>query len=170
MQSTTTELNELTVSIIDWFTRSGETLATAESLTGGLLSTVLTEIPGASSCIRGGVTTYATYAKAQVLGVDAQLLEKHGAVHPEVAQQMSTNVRELFAADWGIATTGVAGPATQDGQPVGTVFIAVANENTVTVEKLLLKGTRSQIRTETVVSVLKLLLKEATDDILTVNP
>ncbi|MGW9451725.1 CinA family protein [Streptomyces sp. NPDC055632] len=104
----------------------GQTLAVAESLTGGLVAAELTGVPGASASFRGSVTAYATALKHELLGVDAALLAERGAVDPEVASQMAAGVRARLGADWGIATTGVAGPEPQDGQPVGTVYVAVA--------------------------------------------
>lgn len=104
----------------------GETIAVAESLTGGLVAAALTAVPGASQVFRGSVTAYATDLKHRVLGVDAGLLAARGAVDAQVAGQMAAGVRGVLGADWGVATTGVAGPEPQDGQPVGTVFVAVA--------------------------------------------
>ncbi len=102
------------------------TIATAESLTGGLVCAALTEVPGASAVVRGGVVAYATDLKAVVLGVDPDLLAAGGAVQEEVARQMALGVCRLLGAAVGVATTGVAGPDPQDGRPVGTVFVAVA--------------------------------------------
>lgn len=105
---------------------AGQTLAVAESLTGGLVAAEITAVPGASQAFRGSVTAYATVLKHEVLGVDASLLERNGAVDPTVAAQMAEGVRTVLGADWGLATTGVAGPDMQDGKPVGTVYVAVA--------------------------------------------
>ncbi|MEU0373001.1 CinA family protein [Streptomyces sp. NPDC006283] len=139
----------------------GRTLAVAESLTGGLVAAELTSVPGASKAFRGSVTAYATTLKRDVLGVDATLLEECGAVDPRVASQMAAGVRELMGADWGVATTGVAGPDAQDGQPVGTVFVAVAGPGgTGKVAALRLNGDRGEIRRESVRSVLELLREE----------
>ena len=131
----------------------GWTVAAAESLTGGLVMATLIAVPGASACVRGGVVAYATPLKHSLLGVDAALLEAEGAVHPEVARQMADGVRTAAsvdgaAADVGIATTGVAGPASQDGRPVGTVYVAVSTSGRTRVEGLSLRGTRAQIRAE----------------------
>ncbi|MFI7245810.1 CinA family protein [Streptomyces qinglanensis] len=104
----------------------GQTLAVAESLTGGLVAAEITGVPGASRVFRGSVTAYATALKRDVLGVDGALLEERGAVDAEVARRMAHGVRTVLGADWGLATTGVAGPDPQDGQPVGTVYVAVA--------------------------------------------
>lgn len=117
---------DLAVRVLDLLAERGETLAVAESLTGGLVAGLLTGVPGASRVLRGSVTAYATGVKQELLGVESALLRARGAVDPEVARQMAGGARRLLRADWGIATTGVAGPAPQDGAPVGTVFVAVA--------------------------------------------
>ncbi|MYV53939.1 nicotinamide-nucleotide amidohydrolase family protein [Streptomyces sp. SID3212] len=137
------------------------TLAVAESLTGGLVAAELTSVPGASRSFRGSVTAYATDLKRDVLGVAAPLLAERGAVDPEVARQMAAGVRRVLGADWGAATTGVAGPEPQDGQPVGTVYVAVVGPvGPGKVVALRLNGDRADIRKESVVSVLGLLRNE----------
>ncbi|MFJ7190974.1 CinA family protein [Streptomyces bacillaris] len=139
----------------------GETLAVAESLTGGLVAADLTSVPGASRSFRGSLTAYATALKGEILRVDGTLLAERGAVDPEVARQMAAGVRRALGADWGIATTGVAGPEPQDGQPVGTVYVAVAGPSGVEkVSALRLNGSRADIRKESVRSVLELLASE----------
>ncbi|MCF3124426.1 CinA family protein [Streptomyces arenae] len=150
----------------------GETLAVAESLTGGLVAAELTAVSGASKVFRGSVTAYATDLKRSVLGVDGTLLDERGAVDPEVARQMAVGVRTALGADWGLATTGVAGPDPQDGQAVGTVYVAVAGPDVESmhgyayggadgkVSALRLNGDRSEIRMESVRSVLTLLLEQ----------
>ncbi|AWW37230.1 CinA family protein [Streptomyces cadmiisoli] len=154
--------------VIRLLTVRGETLAVAESLTGGLVAAELTSVPGASKVFRGSVTAYATELKHRMLGVDATLLAQRGAVDPQVAAEMAAGVRKVLGADWGIATTGVAGPEPQDGQPVGTVFVALdgpfgpgsGSAGGGKVEPLRLNGDRTEIRMESVRSVLALLLKE----------
>jgi len=144
----------------------GQTVAMAESLTGGLLTAALVEVPGASAVLRGGVVAYATRLKAQVLGVDQNLLDEHGAVHAEVAIQMAQGVREVLGADWGVSTTGVAGPGAQDGIPAGTVFIGIAGPamqddagegsgQYVEAHELDLDGDRDSVRNESVHGALK---------------
>lgn len=142
--------------------RRGDTVAAAESLTGGLVCAALTAVPGASAVVRGSVTSYATDVKASVLGVDAQLLRAGGAVQAEVARQMAHGVRRLLDATHGIATTGVAGPDPQDDVPVGRVFIAVGWDDAPgvpvdEVRMLDLAGNRAAIRDQTVRAVLDLL-------------
>lgn len=129
----------------------GWTVAAAESLTGGQVCATLVDVPGASQAVRGAVVAYDTDVKRAVLGVDAELLAAHGAVHPDVAAQMADGVRRALAtgagpASVGIATTGVAGPDAQDGQPVGTVFVAVVTPERAEVRALTLGGDRAAIR------------------------
>ncbi|MEV7675186.1 CinA family protein [Streptomyces sp. NPDC088752] len=160
----------------------GQTLAVAESLTGGLVAAELTGVPGASAAFRGSVTAYATALKHELLGVDGKLLAERGAVDPEVASQMAAGVRARLGADWGIATTGVAGPDPQDGQPVGTVYVAVAGPDGETartavptgavagaptgkVVPLRLNGDRGEIRRESVRIVLALLREELSGNV-----
>jgi nicotinamide-nucleotide amidase len=122
------------------------TIAVAESLTGGLVTAALVDVPGASTSLRGGVVAYATDVKRDVLGVDAALLASAGAVDAAVAAQMAEGVRRLLGADVGIATTGVAGPEPQDGKPVGTVCVAVVTPDAVATSATVLRGDRAAIR------------------------
>lgn len=105
---------------------AGHTVAVAESLTAGRLATALADAPGAGQTFLAGITAYDTATKATLLHVDAQLLAERGAVDPDVAAQMAHGARAVTGATYALATTGVAGPAPQDGQPVGTVYIAAA--------------------------------------------
>jgi nicotinamide-nucleotide amidase len=142
----------------------GETLACAESLTGGLVAATLVEIPGVSAVFRGGLVVYATDLKHALAGVPAALLAERGPVDPDVALALAAGARERCGADWGVATTGVAGPEPQDGKPVGLVFGAVAGPFGATVRQWKLAGNRAVIRSESVTSVLALLaecLREA---------
>jgi nicotinamide-nucleotide amidase len=111
--------------IVRLLTEAGLTVAVAESLTGGLVVASLVAVPGASRCVRGGVVAYATDLKANLLDVPASLLQEHGAVHPDVARAMASGVRQRLRADYGLATTGVAGPDPQDGWAPGTFHVAV---------------------------------------------
>ncbi len=141
-----------------------ETLATAESLTGGLVASTVVEIPGVSAVYRGGVVVYATDLKNLLADVPAELLAERGPVDADVARALATGVRQRCVADWGIATTGVAGPDEQDGKPVGLVYVAVAGPSGSTVRELKLDGNRAAVRSESVTSVLRLLndcLKES---------
>jgi nicotinamide-nucleotide amidase len=137
----------------------GLTLATAESLTGGLVCGALTTVPGASFVVRGAVVAYASDRKSALLGVSEELLAERGAVDPDVASAMAEGVREVMAADIALATTGVAGPDPQDGHDVGTVFVAVSGPGIAVVEQLALAGDRNAVRGATVVAALRLCLR-----------
>lgn len=142
----------------------GWTLGVAESLTGGLVVASIVAVPGASAALRGGIVAYATDLKAALLGVDETLLSAHGPVHPRVARQMAEGVRRAVGrdgepADVGIATTGIAGPVSPDGQPVGTVHIAVSTPLGSRVESVQLGGDRAAIRAESAALAVRVALE-----------
>lgn len=143
--------------VIETLIGRGETVAVAESLTGGLLAATLVDVPGASRAFRGGFVVYATDLKATLAGVPADLLARRGPVDPDVAAALAQGTRERCAATWGVATTGVAGPDPQNGVAVGTVFVAVAGTAGVVVQQLALGGGRGTIRAATVAAALDLL-------------
>ena len=122
------------------------TLATAESLTAGLLASTIAEVPGCSAVLRGGVVAYSSDVKASVLGVDARLLEH--VVSEQVAARMALGATQVLSADIGVGTTGAAGPASLDGQVPGTVWIAVhdARSGRTRTARLALEGDRQAIR------------------------
>ncbi|WP_309102002.1 nicotinamide-nucleotide amidohydrolase family protein [Microbacterium sp.] len=133
----------------------GLTLGVAESLTGGALASEIVSVPGASLVFRGGVVAYATAVKHTLLGVDRTLLEQYGPVHAEVAAQMADGVRRCLAsegapADVGIATTGIAGPDSPDGQPVGTVHVGLVAPGVRVTREFRFAGDRSSIRQQAV--------------------
>ncbi|WAP51019.1 CinA family protein [Arthrobacter sp. ATA002] len=125
---------------------AGLTVATAESLTAGLVAAELGAVPGASAVLLGGVVAYANTVKKNVLGVDGGLLAAAGSVDAEVARQMACGARRVLAADIGVATTGAAGPEPHDGKPVGCVFIAVAAPEQTLVREFSFSGDRAAIR------------------------
>ncbi|WP_019158801.1 CinA family protein [Brevibacterium senegalense] len=138
---------------------AGFTVATCESLTAGLVAATIASVPGASAVLRGGLITYATDLKSALAGVDADLLESRGAVDGDVAMQMARGARTACGASIGLSCTGVAGPDPQDGQPVGTVHLALDREGaSPVVRRLALAGDRDAIRRETVTAGLRLLL------------
>lgn len=134
-----------------------ETVAVAESLTGGLLAAALSTRAGSSSTFRGGVVVYATDLKHTLAGVPGPLLQAEGAVAASTAAALASGARDRLGADWGLATTGVAGPSEQEGKPVGTVFVAVAGPEGGEVRELALRGDRARVREATVVAALDLL-------------
>ncbi len=156
--SDTTAAGELAMEVIAALTLTGHTVATAESLTGGLVAAALTDVPGSSSAFRGGVVVYATELKARLLGVDPGMLERFGPVHAPVAAAMANGVRDRLGATIGVATTGVAGPGPQDGHPAGTVHVAVSLSGDTVVRTMALPGNRDEVRRLTVERVLGLLL------------
>lgn len=141
----------------------GWTLGVAESLTGGAVAAEIVSIPGASAALWGGVVAYATPVKHTVLGVDAALLAEHGPVHAEVAVQMADGIRRVVAvdgraADVGISTTGIAGPDSPDGQPVGTVHIGVVTPHERISRLHVFAGSRAQVRQQATDAVIALAL------------
>lgn len=159
----------LAAEILHWCETRGLKIACAESLTGGLLADALVRIPGASRVLLGAAVTYDIRAKASVLGVDRELLEREGAVHPEVARQMARGTAALYAQPEygdtiiGLSTTGVAGPGPDGDKPAGLVYIGVSLPSAITgsgnrvtvVGKLELSGSREEVRAGTVAAVLR---------------
>lgn len=155
---------ELAAAILDILRENGQTVAVAESLTGGMVAAALTDIPGSSAVFRGGVVVYATELKADLLGVSRAMLAEHGAVYPPVASAMADGVRRRLGATWGAATTGVAGPSPSDGHPPGTVHIAVSAADDTVVRTVALAGDRDTVRRLTVERTLGLLLGRLRED------
>jgi nicotinamide-nucleotide amidase len=148
----------LPASILAELERRGQTLASAESLTGGMVGALLTDVPGASNSYLGGVISYATRLKATLAGVDEATLAELGPVAERTAAEMARGVADRCNADWGLATTGVAGPDAQDGHPVGQVFVAVSHPGgAVDVEEVSLHGNRAAIRQRAAAAALSLL-------------
>jgi nicotinamide-nucleotide amidase len=150
--------------IVAELARRGERIAVAESLTGGLLTSALVDVPGASAVVSGGVVAYATPLKAQLLGVDARLLAERGAIDAEVARQLAAGARERLAidgrpADRALGTTGAAGPDPQDGQEPGTVWLGYADAAGASAELVHLTGDRDAIRQAAVDAALDLLAR-----------
>jgi nicotinamide-nucleotide amidase len=145
--------------LIAALTAAGQSLATVESLTGGLIGATITGVPGASAVYRGGLITYSNEAKARLAGVSKQILDTHGAVSEQTATAMATGARVAVGSDWAIAVTGVAGPDAAEGHEPGLVWVALAAPGRHPVAKRLeLSGTREQIRVVTVDAALSWLL------------
>jgi nicotinamide-nucleotide amidase len=155
---------QLARTAIELLTAAGQTIAVAESLTGGLLAAALTSVAGASVVVRGGVVAYATELKTVLLGVPAELLARHGPVHPDVAAAMASGVRRRLRATYGAATTGVAGPGPAEGKPPGTVFIALDGPAGPAGRGLQLPGDRAEVRAASVRAVLSLLVSALRED------
>lgn len=153
-------MSERSVAVLAALGRRGWTLGVAESLTGGALCADLVAVPGASSSLLGGVVAYATPVKASVLGVDEELLARYGPVHPQVALEMADGVRGVVGvdgvdADVGVSTTGIAGPDSPDGQPVGTVHVGVVTPVASRTTAFRFLGDRDSIRAQAVEAALE---------------
>ena len=144
--------------IIEKLTRHGKTVAVAESCTGGMICSMLVEQAGASACFAEGYVTYSNEAKEKNLGVSHEVLEACGAVSEQTARQMAEGVRRRGEADYGVATTGIAGP---DGgtaeKPVGLVYIACAHAAGTQVDRHVVSGDRTRVRTQAAERALALL-------------
>jgi len=159
----TETLHDVAGEVVRLLKQRGETLSVAESLTGGGIMAAITTVSGSSAVFRGGVVSYATPLKQKLLNVKADLIAEHGVIHSDVAQQMAEGARDITMIEdlpttWGLSTTGVAGPASQDNKPVGMVFIGLASAQTSQgLGPFLFPGTRDQIREATVIEALALL-------------
>jgi PncC family amidohydrolase len=138
--------SELAAAVHRALLERGQTVATAESLTGGLLGGLLTATSGSSETFRGGVVSYATDLKQSLLHVTDDVVREHGVVSAECAEQMAAGVRALVGADWALSTTGVAGPTLQEGRPPGTVFVGLTGPAGTGTERLVLDGDRDAVR------------------------
>ncbi len=143
----------------------GLTLATAESCTGGGLSRLLTEIPGASAFFIGGIIAYHNDVKMQLLNVPPETLTHHGAVSSQTAVTMAEEVRSRFKADLGVSITGIAGPSGGSAEkPVGLVYISVADTHRSDVKEHRFPGDRSQVREGAITAALRLILEAITEE------
>jgi nicotinamide-nucleotide amidase len=146
------------MAILETLAARAETVAVAESLTGGLLAATLVDVPGASAVFRGGFILYATDLKHRLGGVSRDLLHERGPVDPEVALSMAVGARNACAADWGLSTTGVAGPEPVGGLPAGIAYVACHGPLAYgATRRLRLSGDRPAIRRAVVGAALDLL-------------
>jgi len=152
--------------IIDILTATQKTIVTAESCTGGMIASALTDIPGASAAVYGGYVTYANSAKSRMIHVQARLIRDYGAVSNQVARAMADGARNTARADFAVAVTGIAGPdGGSDKKPVGLVYVAVSSElATLVIEHRFGNLGRDEIRKASVCAALDLLLQVLTSD------
>ncbi len=150
--------NTIEENIAKLMTQKKLTLATAESCTGGRLASIFTEIPGASAYFKGSIVSYATSAKHDVLNIPEHFIEKHSVVSSEITKEMAIRAKKMFKSDMAIATTGNAGPTKGDSDAeIGTVFIALANKEAVTVEKFSFGNHRERVTQKAVNKALEMI-------------
>jgi len=136
------------------------TIALAESITGGLAGSLITDIPGSSDYFLASFVTYSNDAKMNVLGVERATIEKHGAVSAQVAKEMASGARRIAGADIGASCTGIAGPGGgSEKKPIGLVFLAVDDGKSVRSERKVFCGDRWAIKSQAAVRLLELVLK-----------
>jgi PncC family amidohydrolase len=142
------------------FIQRKETLAIAESCTGGLIGDRLTNVPGASAFFLLGIIAYDNAAKTKILRVPSAFIKKYGAVSSKVASAMAQGVRKILKTDYGLSVTGIAGPGgASKTKPLGLVFISVSTKQKTIVKKFLFKGTRLAIKKKASQTALKMLAK-----------
>ena len=140
---------------------AGKRLATAESLTGGGIGQAITSVSGASAVFAGGIISYTNEVKNKVLGVPVEILDTHGAVSAPGAKAMAEGARRVIGAHAAVAVTGLAGPSGDEfGNPVGTVFIGYADEDTAFAREYHFDGSREEVREQTICAALALILEQ----------
>ena len=153
------KISLLVKAIKDALITRGEMMATAESLTGGLVASSIVNEAGSSAVLAGGIVAYQNEIKEALLGVPHQVLEEKGAVSAETVKAMAEGARKKFGCEWAIATSGIAGPTgAEPGKPVGTVWMAVANSLQNEAFCKIFEGNRTEVRQKSVYSVLGKLL------------
>lgn len=158
------EDEKIAVQISKILTDKKEFLSAAESCTGGALAAAFTTHPGASSCFKGGIVSYATQVKSETLGVQKDLIDKFSVVSAEVAEAMAKKAKKLFKTDYALSTTGNAGPTKGDSDAeVGTVYIGLATPDKVYSKKFIFGNSRDQVVKQTVQKAFEMILKEISD-------
>lgn len=155
----TPQLIELAEQLGAHLQRQNQTVSTAESCTGGGIGYAITEVAGSSAWFNGGLITYTNTLKHALLSVDEAVLENHGAVSKACIEQMAIGARQSCCSDWSVAVSGVAGPGGgSDDKPVGLVWMAIANHDTVWAWSERFPGNRTQIRLKTIEAVFRKLI------------
>ncbi|CAB4589781.1 MAG: nicotinamide-nucleotide amidohydrolase family protein [Actinobacteria bacterium] len=147
-------INKLSETLVKTLTLRGETISTAESITGGLISAAITDIPGASEVFLGGVVSYSNTMKKDELGISAADIKKVGVVSEAIAVAMALAIKKRTKSTWAISSTGVAGPGSSDGVPAGTVWIGIAGPKIAQGIELSIAGKREIVRLGAVESAL----------------
>ena len=153
------------VRLADLLRERDKTIAVAETFTGGLVTDIITNVPGASRYFLGGIVTYSDRSKVKSLGVKESTLRVNGPVSEQAASEMAVGVRDHFEADYGVAVTGLAGPGGASfGRPVGLVFFAFANGRTTLVNRMEFGGDRLNIKRSAASQVLRMTVECITED------
>jgi PncC family amidohydrolase len=156
-------MNKKTLEVIEKvheiFKEKGLTLSVAESCTGGLISHLLTILPGASTFFNGGVVTYSIDFKERFLGISSEIISSHGVVSEETAREMAERIRIIAKTDYSLSTTGNLGPDVLEGKEKGLVYIAVSREGSTFSREMRLRGDREENKEEAALSALKFLIE-----------
>lgn len=148
--------------IVEKLIEKGVTIATAESCTGGMIASAITDIPGSSSIFGYGMVTYSNEAKRHILGVREATLADYGAVSKETAEEMAAGLKKVSGADVAVAVTGIAGPdGGSEEKPVGLVYMGIAYGDKVETKKNLFSGNRDEVRHQTVATALQWVAEKA---------
>ena len=156
------ELRRLSALAVKMLKERSITLSTAESCTGGLIAKSITDVPGSSLVLAGGMVTYTNRVKTEVLGVDASVIKENTEISHACAEAMAERAKTLFGTDYALSATGYAGPGGgTEKDPMGTVYIGIATPNGVRSERICVENaTRAQVRNTVVYYALKLLINE----------
>ena len=147
------------LTVVEVLRARGQTLATSESLTGGLVGAAITSVPGASNVYLGGAIVYATRLKAELSGASPATLAGGGVISHDTACELAVGIRERTGANWGLATTGAAGPDPQEGHAPGEVWIGVSGGGRTSAERYQFVGDRAAVREQSVRAALALLIR-----------
>jgi nicotinamide-nucleotide amidase len=147
--------------VFDLLASKNTTISFAESCTGGMLTSLIADIPGASSILKGSIIAYSNESKVKLLGVSNTAIDAYGAVSEEVAKQMASGCRRVFSSDCAVSVTGIAGPdGGNESKPVGLVYIGISTEDDLRAIRLDLTGDRSRIRYIAALNALDILRRE----------
>ena len=154
------EISRLASLIVTKATASGIKIGFADSLTGGMISSCIVSVPGASSCLEGSVVSYSNEVKEGLLNVDPDVIREHGAVSEPCAMQMASGARKALGTDIAVSVTGIAGPSGgSDRKPVGTVYIGYSSKDDCFAEHFVFEGDRDAVREQTVLTAYRILLQ-----------
>jgi PncC family amidohydrolase len=144
-------------SLIELLTKQNLTLASCESLTGGLFATMLTEIAGVGKVFKGGFVVYSNEAKTKLVKISQKTLQEKGAISAQCAKELAFNTQQLLGTDLAISFTGNAGPTTQENKPIGLVYVGLAIKGILISEEYYFYGSREEIRQQAIKAGIRLI-------------